>query len=47
MTRDALLKKAAGQQFYNTSAYSLADLLKLPNDIGQNFGKYLVASPQT
>jgi type I restriction enzyme M protein len=40
-TRDALLKKAAGQQFYNTSEYSLVDLLKFPNDIGQNFGKYL------
>lgn len=40
-TRDALLKKAAGQPFYNTSEYSLVDLLKFPNDIGQNFGKYL------
>ncbi len=40
-TRDALLKRAAGQQFYNTSEYSLVDLLKFPNDVGQNFGKYL------
>jgi type I restriction enzyme M protein len=40
-TRDALLKKAAGQSFYNTSEYSLADLLKFPNDIGENFGTYL------
>lgn len=40
-TRDALLKKAAGQSFYNTSEYSLVGLLKFPNDIGQNFGKYL------
>ena len=46
-TRDALLKKAAGQSFYNTSEYSLADLLKFPNDIGQNFGKYLDGSPTT
>jgi len=38
---DSLLKRAAGQSFYNTSEYSLADLLKFPNDIGQNFGKYL------
>lgn len=40
-TRDALLKKAAGQPFYNTSKYSLVDLLTCPNDIGQNFRKYL------
>lgn len=40
-TRDTLLKKAAGQAFYNTSEYSLAELLKFPGDIGQNFGKYL------
>ncbi|MBM3861542.1 MAG: SAM-dependent DNA methyltransferase, partial [Verrucomicrobia bacterium] len=40
-TRDALLKKAAGQSFYNTSEYSLADLLKFPNDLGENFGTYL------
>ena len=40
-TRDALLKKAAGQPFYNTSDYSLAGLLQFPNDLGQNFGKYL------
>jgi type I restriction enzyme M protein len=40
-TRDALLKRAAGQAFYNTSEYSLAELLKRPNDIGPNFGAYL------
>src|SRR5690242_8958849 len=40
-TRDALLKKAAKESFYNTSEYSLADLLKFPNDIGQNFAQYL------
>jgi len=40
-TRDALLKKAAGESFYNTSEYSLADLLKTPADIGQNFSAYL------
>ncbi len=40
-TRDALLKKAAGQSFYNTSEYSLADLRKTPADIGQNFSAYL------
>lgn len=40
-TRDALLKKAADQSFCNTSEYSLADLLKFPNDIGENFGTYL------
>jgi len=40
-TRDALLKKAAGQSFYNTSEYSLVELLKLPNDLGPNFSAYL------
>ena len=40
-TRDALLKKAAGQPFYNVSDYSLAGLMQFPNDLGQNFGKYL------
>ncbi len=40
-TRDALLKKAAGHSFYNTSEYSLAALLKTPADIGQNFSAYL------
>jgi type I restriction enzyme M protein len=38
---DMLLKKAAGHSFYNTSEYSLADLLKTPADIGQNFSAYL------
>jgi type I restriction enzyme M protein len=40
-TRDALLTKAAGQRFYNTSEYSLAELLKRPADLGQNFAAYL------
>lgn len=40
-TRDMLLKKAARQKFYNTSNFSLAELIKRPNDIGENFGKYL------
>jgi type I restriction enzyme M protein len=40
-TRDALLTRAAGQRFYNTSEYSLAELLKLPADLGANFSAYL------
>jgi len=40
-TRDALLKKSAGQSFYNTSEYSISGLLKFPNDIGVNFNAYL------
>jgi type I restriction enzyme M protein len=40
-TRDALLKKAAGQSFYNTSEYSLVGLMKFPNDMGANFSAYL------
>ena len=40
-TRDALLMKAAGQPFYNTSEYSLAGLFRLPNDIKHNFAAYL------
>jgi type I restriction enzyme M protein len=40
-TRDALLTKAAGQGFYNTSEFSLAELIKRPNDIAQNFAAYL------
>jgi type I restriction enzyme M protein len=40
-TRDALLTKAAGQRFYNTSEYSLVELLKRPNDLGPNFAAYL------
>jgi type I restriction enzyme M protein len=40
-TRDALLKRAAEQSFYNTSEYSLTELLKFPTDIGSNFGAYL------
>ena len=40
-TRDALLTRAAGQRVYNTSEYSLAELLKRPNDLGQNFSTYL------
>lgn len=41
-TRDALLTKAAGGLcFYNTSEFSLAELIKRPNDLPQNFGAYL------
>ena len=40
-TRDALLMKAAGQRFYNTSEYSLDELIKRPADIAQNFSVYL------
>jgi type I restriction enzyme M protein len=40
-TREALLTRAAGQQFYNTSEYSLAELLKRPADLGANFSAYL------
>ena len=39
ITNDAI--SAAGQSFYNTSEYSLAGLLKFPNDIGANFTAYL------
>src|SRR5437667_12812870 len=35
-TRDSLLNKAARQRFYNTSVYSLFELLKRPNDLGPN-----------
>ena len=40
-TRDKLLMKAAGQRFYNTSEYSLDELIKRPADLAQNFGAYL------
>ena len=40
-TRDQLIANASGQSFYNTSEYSLAELLKRPNDLGQNFAAYL------
>jgi type I restriction enzyme M protein len=40
-TRVLLLTKAAAQRFYNTSEYSLAELLKLPADLGANFSAYL------
>ncbi len=40
-TRNKLLKRAAKESFYNTSEYSLTELLKFPNDIGANFGAYL------
>jgi type I restriction enzyme M protein len=39
--RDALVTRAAGQRFYNTSEYSLSELLKRPNDLGANFAAYL------
>jgi type I restriction enzyme M protein len=40
-TRDALLTKAAGQRFYNTSEYSLDELIRRPADIVPNFSAYL------
>jgi type I restriction enzyme M protein len=40
-TRDALLMKAAGQKFYNTSEYSLEELIRRPADIVPNFSAYL------
>ena len=40
-TRNALLMKASGQKFYNTSEYSLDELIRRPADIGQNFSAYL------
>ena len=40
-TRSALLTRSAGQNFYNTSEYSLDELIKRPNDLAQNFSAYL------
>ncbi len=40
-TRNLLLTRAAGQNFYNTSEYSLDELIKRPNDLVQNFSAYL------
>ena len=40
-TRDALLMRAAGQRFYNTSEYSLDELIRRPADIVPNFSAYL------
>lgn len=40
-TCDALLKRAAGQNFYNACEYSLDELIRRPDDIGQNFSAYL------
>ena len=40
-TRDALLMRAAGQKFYNTSEYSLEELIRRPADIVPNFSAYL------
>jgi len=40
-TRDALLTKAAGQRFYNTSEYSLDELIRRPADLVPNFSAYL------
>ena len=39
--RDALLMRAAGQKFYNTSEYSLEELIRRPADIVPNFSAYL------
>lgn len=38
---DQLLKKAAGQNFYNKSDFTLLGLTKDPNNIGDNFEAYL------
>ena len=40
-TRDALLTRAAGQRFYNTSEYSLDELIRRPADLVPNFSAYL------
>ncbi len=40
-TRDSLLMRAAEQRFYNTSEYSLDELIKRPADIVPNFSAYL------
>jgi type I restriction enzyme M protein len=40
-TRNLLLTRAARQNFYNTSEYSLDELIKRPNDLVQNFSVYL------
>lgn len=40
-TRNALLMKVAGQRFYNTSEYSLDELIRRPADIVPNFSAYL------
>lgn len=42
-TRSALLTGAAGQNFYNTSEYSLDELIKRPNDLTHNFSAYLTS----
>ncbi|WP_218081641.1 type I restriction-modification system subunit M [Anthocerotibacter panamensis] len=41
-TRNALLMRTAGQKFYNTSEYSLDELIRRPNDIKDNFSAYLL-----
>ena len=41
VTLDRLLIKAAGQPFYNTSGFTLSNLIKIPADLGENFEKYL------
>lgn len=38
---DQLLKKASGQNFYNTSAFTLLGLIKDNDNIGENFDAYL------
>ena len=40
-TRNELLMKAARQRFYNTSEYSLIELLKRPEDSNANFPAYM------
>ncbi|MFZ1639938.1 MAG: class I SAM-dependent DNA methyltransferase [Candidatus Contendobacter sp.] len=41
VTRSALLTKAARQNFFNMSEYSLDELIKRPNDLTPNFSAYL------
>ncbi|MBQ9406517.1 MAG: SAM-dependent DNA methyltransferase, partial [Desulfovibrio sp.] len=39
--KDAMLKKASGYKFYNTSRFSFESLVESPNDINENFTNYL------
>ncbi len=39
--KDAMLKKASGYQFYNTSRFTFESIVESPNDIEANFAGYL------
>ena len=39
--KDAMLKKASGYQFYNTSRFTFESIIESPNDIEENFVNYL------